>query len=107
MGGQRHVLAQLPQELAFAAAEAVGFAARRDENAEDIAFSRAAEPRPARTARRRQPLREREADFIQVWLIDERAADAARQPVDANLNLAALIQVQCGHGSPGCSRPGV
>ena len=38
MRGQGHVFAQLPQELAFAAAEAVGFAARGDQHAEDLAF---------------------------------------------------------------------
>jgi hypothetical protein len=38
MDGKRHVLAKLPQELALAAAEAVGFAARCQENAEDVAF---------------------------------------------------------------------
>src|SRR6201999_4067332 len=85
-----------PQKLALAAAEAVGLAARCQENAEDIAFHEQRSGDERGQPRGRQPLRKREVYFIQVGFIDERATNTARQAVSVNFDTAVFVQVQRG-----------
>src|SRR5437899_7430292 len=70
MGGERDMLAELPQELAFAAAEALLFPARRDKDAEhpalDLERSQHHRSKPAPG----EPGRERKGRWRGVRLVD-------------------------------------
>ena len=96
MRGQRDVLAQLPQELAFAAAEAARLPARRDQHAEHLAFHQQRRRHQRAQPAARQPLRKRKPDLADVRLVHQLAAHAARQAVlvDRDASLLGHRQLQ-------------
>ena len=103
MGGQRHVLAQLPQELAFAAAEAAGpRGARRSVRRRPGSRSAAARP-PARAGRRPRAAAEtrRCLELAMSGSYTSCSLHAARQTVliDRDPCVLASSASSLGHGS--------
>src|ERR1700728_919838 len=90
VGCQGTVLAQLPQKLALAAAEAVGLTARADEDAEDLSLYWQGRRDEGSQAAACQSLRKREIEPVDLRLVDEVAADTARQAVLVDGNAGML-----------------
>ena len=90
MRRQRHMLAQLPEELAISAAEGVGFAACRDQHAEDPAFHQQRRDHERMQARLSKALRKRKFDLARIRLVDQLARDTARQSVLIDAHLAGF-----------------
>ena len=107
MRAERYVLAQLAQELAIGAAEGLGRVTRCDQHAEHALFHQ-----QRRDHERVQPcpgeaLRKRELQVAGIRLVDELAADAARQsvlidryPVRARPERGHCKSARCGARSP-------
>ena len=93
MRGHRDVLAQLPEKLALAAAEAMGLAPGRHDNAEHLSLDQDRRRHERTQPGRRQPLRERKRHLADVRLVNQLAAHAAAQTVLVNRNVCLL-----GHG---------
>src|SRR5258708_36445000 len=79
MRGERDVFAQLPQELAFAAAEAVRFPARGNKDAEDLAFNQERRRHTRMQPRRSELLRKGHLHVRDIALIDQLPASATAQ----------------------------
>ncbi len=77
VGCERHVFAQLLQEFALAAAEALRLAPRGDEYAEDFALHRQRCGHQRVQSDTRQPLWKRKSDRSGVGLVNQRPAHAA------------------------------
>jgi len=88
MGRERDMLAELPQELAFAARETPLGVARRDQYAEDLALH-AQGRRRHRTQAPCARVAGRERDLIQLGLVNQISLHTSRQavPIDRNARL--------------------
>src|SRR5258708_27712732 len=92
MGGQGDVLAQLSQELAFAAAETMRLAPGSDEHPENPAFHQEWRCHHRTEPYLCQPLWKGKEHLIDVRLIDQLSPDAAGQAVLVDGNLGLLGQ---------------
>ena len=90
MGGQRDVLAQLPQKLAFAAAEAVRRTARGDQDAEHLAFDQQGRCHERTQPGARESLRKCELHLIVIGFVYQLSADATRKAVAADCDVRLL-----------------
>src|SRR5258708_26047505 len=90
MGGQRHVLAELTKEFAFAADERVRLESRDDQPSEYLALDlqRCRHERPQAAAR--EALREREVDASDIGLVDELALHASREAILVDIDPCPL-----------------
>src|SRR5688500_3583080 len=79
--GERHVLAQLSQELAVDAREARRLAPRRDEHAENLAFNQQGRGDERCEPPAREALRKWKAGGADVGFIDETSAHATAEAV--------------------------
>ena len=88
VGGERNVIAQLPQELAFCAAERVGRVPRDHQYAKHTTALLDHQRHDYHRAQTsfREALREREANFGDVRLVHQFACDAARESVLIDLD---------------------
>ncbi len=94
MRRQRDVFAQLPQELAFAAAEAVRFPASGNKDAEDLAFNQERRRHKRMQPRRSEFLRKGHLHVRDIGLIDQLPASATAQAVGIDGNVGLLGQGQ-------------
>src|ERR1700733_565573 len=81
MRRQRDMFAELFQKFAFAAAEAVGFAASGYQDPEDLAFKQQGSGYEGPETAARQALRKREVDLADIVLVDQSAANALGESV--------------------------
>ena len=94
MRGQSDVFAQLPEKLAFAAAEAVGLPPGGHENSENFALNQQWCCNERTQPSARQPLRKGERHLADVRLINQMAANAAGQAVLVDGDACLLGQGQ-------------
>ena len=93
MGGQRHMLTQLAQELAVAAAETLRLLARRDQHAEDVAFHQERRRDQGAQAALGQALGKRKLRLAHVRLIHQNTARALTQPVSPMGNCSPRFRI--------------
>ncbi len=100
--GQRRVLAQLPQELAFTAAEAIGFPAGCQEHAKHLAFDlkRGGNQR-AQTASR-EPPGKRQRRLRNVRFVHQLAAQTPCQSICIDRNGGLLVHCQLAGEAGAC-----
>src|SRR5579872_681935 len=93
---QRYVFAELPQELAFTTAEAVGLLARGNEYPEDLAFEQQRRCDECTEATTGEAFRERKVNPVDILFVNQMAAHALRQTVliDADVGLVGHRQFQ-------------